>query len=151
MRESGSIIQPRLRPGTGPPADGSGRRTISSGMPDEILMKNRFTTASLAAATVVLLATGAAAQPRPSILAMSCGQARALVASRGAIVLGTGPHTYDRYVAHTGFCPHDQTTEPAFEPTRDNPQCYIGNRCIARRSEQPTGDSGGGGGGGGMN
>jgi hypothetical protein len=112
-------------------------------------MKNRFTTASFAAATIALVATGAAAQPRPSTLAMSCGQARALVASRGAIVLGTGPHTYDRYVAHTGFCPHDQTTEPAFEPTRDNPQCYIGSRCIARRSEQPTGDSGGGGGGGG--
>jgi hypothetical protein len=100
-----------------------------------------------AAATIALVATGAAAQPRPSTLAMSCGQARALVASRGAIVLGTGAHTYDRYVVHTGFCPHDQTTEPAFEPTRDNPQCYIGNRCIARRSEQPTGDSGGGGGG----
>jgi hypothetical protein len=116
------------------------------GTPDEIFMKN-FTTASFAAATIALVATGAAAQPRPSTLAMSCGQARALVASRGAIVLGTGAHTYDRYVVHTGFCPHDQTTEPAFEPTRDNPQCYIGNRCIARRSEQPTGDSGGGGGG----
>jgi hypothetical protein len=119
----------------------------------EVLMKSRFTVASLAAATVVLLATGAPAQPRPSTLAMSCGQARALVASRGAIVLGTGPHTYDRYVAHTGFCPHDQTTEPAYEATRDNPLCYIGSRCIARRSEQPAGDSGGGGsgGGGGMN
>ena len=117
----------------------------------EVLMKNGFPTASFAAVSVVLLATGATAQPRPSTLAMSCGQARALVGSRGAIVLGTGPHTYDRYVAHSGFCPHDQTTEPAFEPTRDTPQCYIGERCIPRRSEQPAGDSGGGGSGGGMN
>ncbi len=117
-------------------------------------MQHGFAKALLAAAVAVLLATAAAAQPRPSTLAMSCGQARALVASRGAVVLGTGPHTYDRYVAHTGFCPRDQTTEPAFERTLDNPQWYIGDRCIARRSEQPCGDgggAGGGGGGGGMN
>lgn len=100
------------------------------------------------AAAAALLATAASAQPRPSTLGMSCAQTRALVASRGAVVLGTGPYTYDRYVAHTGFCPHDQTTEPAYERTRDNPQCYVGDRCIARRSEQPTGDSGNGGGGG---
>lgn len=114
-------------------------------------MKHGFATGLSATAVLVLLATAAVGQPRPSTLAMSCGQARALVASRGAIVLGTGPHTYDRYVAHTGFCPHDQTTEPAYERTLDSPQCYIGSRCVARRSEQPTGDSGGGGGGGGMN
>jgi hypothetical protein len=72
------------------------------------------------------------AQPRPSTLAMSCQQARALVASRGAIVLSTGRHTYDRFVAHVGFCEIEQTTEPAFEPTADHPQCPIGNRCRSR-------------------
>jgi hypothetical protein len=114
-------------------------------------MTHRFLKGLSATAVVALLATAANAQPRPSTLAMSCAQARALVASRGAIVLGTGPYTYDRYVAHQGFCPRDQITEPAYERTLDSPQCYIGSRCVARRSEQPAGDSGGGGSGGGMN
>jgi hypothetical protein len=93
------------------------------------------------------LATAAVAQPRPSTLGMSCSQARALVASQGAVVLGTGPNTYDRYVAHAGFCPRDQLPEPAFERTADNPQCYVGGRCVSRRNDPP----GGGGGSAGMN
>lgn len=93
------------------------------------------------------LATAVVAQPRASTPGMSCGQARALVASQGAVVLGTGPNTYDRYVAHAGFCPHDQVPEPAYERTADNPQCYVGSRCVPRRSDPP----GGGGGGAGMN
>ena len=116
---------------------------------------------TLAAALVLTLAASAAAgqtrravptEGRPSTLTLSCGQARALVVARGAIVLGTGGHTYDRYVLHTGFCPFDQTTEPAFERTADHPQCYVGERCVPRRSEQPGGSDvgGGGGGGGGM-
>jgi hypothetical protein len=101
----------------------------------------------LSTAVFALLATAAAAQPRPSTLAMTCAQVQALVASRGAIVLGTGQYTYDRYVAHTGFCPRDQTTEPAYERTLDTPQCFVGSRCVPRRSEQPSD----GGAGGGMN
>ena len=77
------------------------------------------------------------AQPRPSTLSMSCHQARALVASRGAVVLSTGRYTYDRYVAHAGFCEIEQTTEPAFEPTADHPQCPIGNRCRSRSPRDP--------------
>lgn len=84
------------------------------------------------AAVLAGVAGVAAAQPRPSTLSMSCRQAQALVASRGAIVLGTGRYTYDRYVTHVGFCQIEETTEPAFEPTADNPQCLIGNRCRAR-------------------
>lgn len=111
-------------------------------------MQHGMRTGLPAAALMVLVATAAGAQPRPYTPAISCGQVRALVASRGAIVLGTGPYTYDRYVAHAGFCPHDQTPEAAFERTADNPQCYVGSRCVPRRSDPPDG---GGGGGGGMN
>jgi hypothetical protein len=46
----------------------------------------------------LFLITPASAQ-RPSTLAMSCGEARAIVATHGAIVLSTGPHLYNRYVA----------------------------------------------------
>src|SRR3954463_3296195 len=40
----------------------------------------------------------AEAQPRPSTVAMTCPQAAHLVAARGAIVLGTGGFTFDRFV-----------------------------------------------------
>lgn len=76
-----------------------------------------------------LVATGALAQVGPSTLRMSCGQANGLVAVRGAIVLSTGPHTYDRFVRSRNFCEINETIEPAFVPTADVPQCWIGYRC----------------------
>jgi hypothetical protein len=70
------------------------------------------------------------AQPRPSSVRMTCDQARALVAARGAIVLGTGGDTFDRYVVHRGFCPVTDIIKPAWVPTRDVPQCMVGYRCV---------------------
>jgi hypothetical protein len=86
----------------------------------------------IAAFVLSALATGAVAQSRPSTLQMSCGQARATVASRGAIVLGTGGYTYDRFVGNRNFCEINETIEPAWVPTRDTPQCFIGYRCRDR-------------------
>lgn len=76
--------------------------------------------------------TSAMAQSRPSTLSMSCGQAAALVASRGAIVLGTGGHTYDRFVTDTRFCQRNEATEPAWVLAADTPQCMVGYRCRER-------------------
>ncbi|HEX2727022.1 MAG TPA: hypothetical protein VHN20_14480 [Beijerinckiaceae bacterium] len=87
---------------------------------------NKALSLGLAAACIV---TSVAAQPRPSSVAMTCPQAASLVASRGAIVLGTGGYTYDRFVAHRGFCLITEMTEPAWIPTRDTPQCFVGYRC----------------------
>ena len=81
---------------------------------------------------VALIVTSAVAQPRPSSVQMSCGQAAGLVASRGAIVLGTGGYTYDRFVADQRFCLRTETTLPAWVPTRDTPQCFVGYRCKER-------------------
>lgn len=86
--------------------------------------------------TGAFLGTGvgeAFAQGRPSTLNMSCQQARSLVASRGAIVLSTGQFTYDRFVAHRGFCNFDEDTVATWAPTRDTPQCMVGYRCERRR------------------
>jgi hypothetical protein len=82
-----------------------------------------------------LAATAAEAQERPSTLAMSCAQANRLVATRGAVVLSTGPYTYDRYVGGN-FCAINESTEPAWVPTADAAQCFIGYRCLVgpRRS-----------------
>ena len=82
------------------------------------------------ALVLMLVAGGATAQGRPSTTAMSCAQARALVGSRGAIVLGTGGQTYDRFVRDRRFCEVTEATQQAFVPTRDTPQCLVGFRCF---------------------
>jgi len=86
----------------------------------------------LAGLAVSMLVTSAVAQPRPSSVQMSCGQAAGLVASRGAVVLGTGGYTYDRFVADQRFCLRSEMTEAAWVPTRDTPQCFVGYRCKER-------------------
>jgi hypothetical protein len=72
----------------------------------------------------------AVAQERPSTTGMSCSAAHSLVIQRGAIVLGTGGQTYDRIVRDRSFCFYGQNLRPVFAPTRDNPQCYVGDRCF---------------------
>ncbi|GJD50919.1 hypothetical protein OPKNFCMD_3668 [Methylobacterium crusticola] len=79
---------------------------------------------ALAAATVA-----AAAQGRPSSVEMTCVQAGRLVAGRGALVLGTGGYTYDRFVRDRSFCEPTEIATRAFVPTLDNPACLVGYRC----------------------
>jgi hypothetical protein len=86
-----------------------------------------FVILSLATAPVL-------AQSRPQTTRMSCGQARALVLQRGAILLGTGGYTYDRFVRDRSFCQPTEVTRRALAPTVDDPQCLVGYTC-----EEPTG------------
>jgi len=75
------------------------------------------------------LATGVMAQPAGTTLTMTCEQARQIVASEGAVVLRTGPTTYDRYVRDSRFCERFTTTRPAWIRTADTPQCPVGAIC----------------------
>lgn len=77
-----------------------------------------------------LIASGTLAQARPFTPALSCGQAVGLVRSYGAIVLGTGGPTYDRYVSDRRFCQPTEVTRAAFIPTHDTPYCFVGYTCI---------------------
>ena len=86
-----------------------------------------------------LLTTSALAQQRPSTPLMSCSAAGRLVASQGAIVRGTGPQTYDRFVRDVGFCERDETTEPLYAPAADTPQCFVGYRCKSLSQERGSG------------
>jgi hypothetical protein len=95
---------------------------------DPRVIEMRALTLTLA---MMSFATGAVAQSRPSTLAMTCGQARSVVASRGAAVLSTGQFTYDRFVSGRNFCEINETIEPVWVPTRDSPQCPIGYRCVS--------------------
>ena len=83
----------------------------------------------LTAFLLVLFAAGPALAQRPSTLGMSCGEARSIVASQGAVVLSTGRHTYDRFVATPGFCSLGEWARPATAPTVDARDCPLGYTC----------------------
>ena len=90
---------------------------------------------TLRAATIALFAiaacaSGAQAQGRPSTTAMTRAAASSFVASRGAVVIGTGGDTYERVVTNQSFCQHGQETKPLFSPTRDSGACMIGYYCF---------------------
>ena len=82
------------------------------------------------ALAVALCGSVSAAQARPDSLRMSCGQTSALVQSHGGVVIGTGADIYDRFVTGCSFCPDMSFLQPAWIQTRDNPQCYVGYRCL---------------------
>ncbi|MGX1790623.1 hypothetical protein ACWIGM_28015 [Bosea sp. NPDC055332] len=82
----------------------------------------------IALLALILMGT-ALAQARPQSPARSCAANRQSVIANGAIVLGTGGYTYDRFVAHRGFCQFDEIADPAWVPARDTPQCFVGYRC----------------------
>jgi hypothetical protein len=72
------------------------------------------------------------AQPRPDARRLSCAQAAALVQSAGAVVLTTGPYTYDRYVSSAQFCFRPEVPLPAWIATADTPECFVGYLCRDR-------------------
>ena len=79
-------------------------------------------------ALVPALVSSAALAATPTT-GMTCAQAQQVVAARGGVVLYTGRYTYDRYVANRSFCAATEITEPAWVPTRDVAQCYVGGTC----------------------
>jgi hypothetical protein len=84
----------------------------------------------IALVTILLASASTAfAQSRPFTPSLTCNQARGIVFSNGAAVLGTGQFTYDRYVRDRSFCEFNEVIDPAWVPTRDAPQCPIGYRC----------------------
>ena len=85
--------------------------------------------------TLALFATASYAQPRPATVNRPCIANQQLVLSRGAIVLGTGGFSYDRFVRDRRFCEFNEYTEPAFVPSLDTPQCFVGYRCKAGPKE----------------
>jgi hypothetical protein len=79
--------------------------------------------------SIVGFAAGAVAQSEPSTSDMTCAQAAGLVASQGAVVLRTGPATYDRYVRDARYCAVQEMARPAWVRTADAAQCQVGRVC----------------------
>ncbi len=92
-------------------------------------LRRRVALAGIAALSLAALAPQPASAQRPDLRRMSCAQAQATVARYGAIVMTTGPHTYQRFVAGPRFCDHWETVRPAQSATRDTPHCVVGYIC----------------------
>lgn len=82
-------------------------------------------------AAFVAVASISSAQAATYTTQMTCAAAKGLVDSHGAIVLHASQFIYDRYVSHAGYCSNggDQTTRPAYVPTKDVAQCWVGYYC----------------------
>ena len=80
---------------------------------------------------LLLLIANAAEAARPSTLGMTCHQAQRFLASRGAVVMSTGQHTYNRFVISGGYCEVAEWTEPATAPTKDARHCPLGYTCTS--------------------
>jgi hypothetical protein len=78
---------------------------------------------------LLLMGSEAWSQGRPVSTTLTCARAAGLVASQGAVVLGTGVYTYDRYVRGPNFCVRSETAEAAWVPTVNNAQCFVGYQC----------------------
>jgi hypothetical protein len=79
-----------------------------------------------------VLAATAAAEARPDSRGMSCAEIRAMIQSRRAVVLTTGPNTYDRYVRQFGNeCDWPEVPMSAYIPARDG-------HCPVYRCEEPV-------------
>lgn len=82
--------------------------------------------------TVLVLAallTSGAAHARFDSLKHSCEAAQARVQSRGATIIHSGRHIYDRYVSRVGYCAQGQSIKPAWIPTADASHCWVGYTC----------------------
>lgn len=98
----------------------------------------------IAVSLIALIATTSAVAARPSTLGMSCQQAQNFVAAQGAVVMTTGPHTFQRFVTNPGYCMTAEWAEPALAPTKDTRNCPLFYYCSAAPPIWYDDDRGGG-------
>ncbi len=84
--------------------------------------------AVLLSAALSVLAGTAPAQ-RLSTRDMRCAEALDLVRSRGAVVMSTGEHTFDRFVDNPAYCVFGEQAFSGWAPTRDVLRCAVGFIC----------------------
>ncbi|MFN4010813.1 MAG: hypothetical protein ACK4K8_12720 [Pannonibacter sp.] len=85
--------------------------------------------ACIAVALTALFATTTASLARPDLRQMTCREAQQTLLRNGAVVFTTGPNTYDRFVTSRAYCDSWEEAVPAYQKTRDAPQCQIGFQC----------------------
>lgn len=60
---------------------------------------------------------------------MRCEAVWSFVQSRGAVVMTTGRHTYDRIVSSRRHCHSDEVLQRHFAQAADSRRCFIGYVC----------------------
>lgn len=85
-----------------------------------MLFRNVIAVSMLAASVLPAMAQG-----RPDARAMSCERVQAMIAERGAVVLTTGRHTYDRYVLDGRFCDMRKVARPMTITTKGGEACVV--------------------------
>jgi hypothetical protein len=78
------------------------------------------------------LASTADAQTQLDGRSVPCAQLAATVRNRGAVVISSGPYTYDRYVNGGQFCVRPEIAVPTWINTVDAGQCFVGYVCRDR-------------------
>ncbi len=81
---------------------------------------------------ILMLLIPEIAHARPDVRTMTCAQARELVLHYGAVVMTTGRHTYERYVAGQGYCYRPDVIQRAWIATGDTSRCQIAFTCEQR-------------------
>jgi hypothetical protein len=81
-------------------------------------------------AALAVASSPALTQSRPFTPRLPCQAVASIVRSNVAVVLSTGPNTYDRYVRDRTACYPSQVLKPAWVVTADTSQCFIGYTCI---------------------
>jgi hypothetical protein len=107
---------------------------LDEGEGEMTLQARRRPAGRIATGLATVIAAGLIVSPghgqgRPSTVNRPCAASQALVTAHGAIVLGTGGFTYDRFVRDGNFCEVGEYTDPAFVPSLDTPYCFVGYLC----------------------
>jgi hypothetical protein len=84
------------------------------------------------AIVAALVCAASVAHARPYTPEMACGRVANIVSLNGAMVMDTGPNTYDRYVVSKAYCTPQERLKAAFVPTANDDQCFIGYTCEQR-------------------
>lgn len=84
-----------------------------------------FTRITAVAVMMTAMTAPVMAQGRPDARAMTCAQVQDLIDQRGAAVLTTGQHTYDRFIARWNRCDHPFIPQDTRISTRDTNRCEV--------------------------
>jgi hypothetical protein len=85
-----------------------------------------------AIAIVAAVLATSPALARPDARAMTCGELNGLIVREGAVVVTTGTHTYQRFVASWGFCDPWEMLQPVYQSTSDQKRCVVYSVCADR-------------------
>lgn len=97
--------------------------------------RRRSSIACLLAVPFGLTISVCEAQTRPYTPELVCAEVKAIVAQSRHVVLATSPNAYELVHVDGGSCGEGLTSVPAFEPTRDEPNCFAGYRCKDRSND----------------